>query len=141
MSCLGPNSRCSHPAAMAEDSPYGWPAGTLVTWHLDTSALPAGLTAGLVEQAIAAAVAAWPAVCGVQVARDDQAGDAPHVVIQFAPIDPALVVLGLTELPAAGVEQVTMQLNSQVAWSADELRKVSEHEFGPRSGSSTAYQT
>ncbi len=127
---IGPICRCGQPHAMPELTLYCWPPGTFVSYRVDTSVLPAGLSADDARAAIEAGIAVWPQVCGVRVGVDQSPTAVPRVWIRFAAIDPTLVELGLTQLPSQGVAQVLMQLNAQVPWTMDELAKVAMHEFG-----------
>jgi hypothetical protein len=120
------NCHCGRPE-LRDTAIYRWAPGTLVTYWLRTDPLPAGLSWSDALSAIVAAADVWPQVCGVQTASGT--GEAAHVLIEFATLDPSGVELGLTQLPT-GVDQVTMQLNIDVAWTVEELAQVAMHEFG-----------
>ena len=116
---------CGHPAVMA-DTVCRWPAGTVVTWYVDTSELTPEAVA-----TIASAIGQWSQVSGVQTQQVADPSQA-RVLITFEPIDPARVVLGLTELPCDGLADVqhSMKLNVAEDWSEAEIFDVALHEFG-----------
>lgn len=125
------NSRCAHPPERMGlvSTENRWPAGTLITWAVDDdSPLPTGLTADQVVAALSIAMGKWAAASGL-TAQHLPTG-APRVLVQFYPLDPSGIELGLTELPTASVTQVRLQLNSLVSWTAQELSEVATHEFG-----------
>ena|GEM_PF-3336557 len=108
-----------------------WPAGTLVTWYLDPSSVPLGLSYSETLKAITAGIGIWPQVCGLQAARVNSPEQA-RVFISFRPIDGSNGILGQTQLPCEGLSNVqhTMQLDNVERWDADFLRRVVMHEFG-----------
>jgi hypothetical protein len=122
--------RCSHrPRTDAEQALLRWPPGTLVTWSVDASALPPGVTPALAFSAASFAAAQWAGVCGAALAYVADPA-AARIAISYAAIDPTGRILGLTEEPEPGVAQVRMRLNNGVYWDPHELTQVNAHEMG-----------
>jgi hypothetical protein len=117
--------RCGHTGEQA-DTLDAWLPGTQVTWCLSTSAYPASIAPADCHAEIAAAFAAWLAVCGVDLVEVTSPAEA-LVLVSFDPIDGPNNVLGLTQLPLI---QHTMRLDVAEPWTPIYLRRVATHEAG-----------
>lgn len=127
MICQG--ARCHHPEQMAELQ-YAWPPGTVVSWYLDGSVLPAGFDYARAARAIADAFAQHAAAAAVECPPAPNMA-AARVIVTFQFLDNSLVTLGLTDLPTGDPDQVvTLRLNAAVAWTDQELYQVALHEAG-----------